>query len=314
MPRGLPRVKDMKMSLKKQHAVAAFLLAISLLALIPQLTLADQQPQNPTSTLTVTLSGTATSMNNGPSGPTNLNLAGVGSKDANQDLQIQNMTGSLSIGSANFTVSDGHGSATSHGAIALFANVSPNATQLFLHGTMQGNNVTFNAPESHLSSISLLTLSGSINMNGTARTSSGANTIANSTTVDTPQSSVIALQTNTSATLSANVTKQSPAIANSTTTSASNSTEIAAIQVGTSNTTTMSQQTNKTTTHDPSPSQNVTVTVTQSNNQTISVTQTVASVTVTQTVTTTVANVTITQTNATTTATNSTFTTSTSGP
>jgi hypothetical protein len=313
MPKGLPRVKDMKMSLKKQHAVAALILAISLLSLTPKLTLADQQPQNQASTVIINVSGNATSTSNGPSGATSLNLAGVGSKDVNQDLQLQNMTGSLNIGSVNFRVSDGHGSANSHGNIAIFASVSPNASQLFLHGTMQGNNVTFISPESHLSSIALLTLSGNIKVNGATGNNTSADTIGTSSTVNSLQSS-FASQSNSSFMLPGNVTVESLAANSTSAVLVSNRTVIEAITVSTSNSTTLSQSTNQTTIPPALPSQSVTVTVTQFSNHTVSVTQRVANVTVTQTETTTVTNVTITQPNATTTATNSTITTSTSGP
>lgn len=305
----------MKVPLKKEHAVAALLLAIALLSLTPKLTLADQQLQNPATTVIIHASGNATSTNSGPSEAANLNLIGVGSKDANQDLQLQNMTGSLSIGSSNFTVSDGHGSATSHGNIALFATVSPNASQLFLHGTIQGNDVTFISPESHLSSMAFLILSGNINVNGATENNTSADTTGTNTSVSSLQSTFTAPQSDSSMTLQGNLTVQSLTEGNGTTTMfMSNNTLSEVVSSPTTRITTLSQSTNQTTTQPVSPLQSVTVTVTQFRNQTISVTQTVANVTVTQTETTTVTNATITQPNATTTATNSTITTSTSGP
>jgi hypothetical protein len=256
----------------------------------------------------ISVSGTATPINNGLSGSVNLNLTGAGSKGTNQDLQIQNITGSLNIGSTNLTVSNGHGSVNAYGEIAIFANTSLAGNELFLHGMIQGNNVAFVSPQSRLSALSLLTLSGNISVNGVEVYSANLSTIRNSTiTAANVTSSVLALQISNSPTLQGNVTVQTVSVATSTaSTSVSNRTASEALAVTVSNTAT-SAVTNETAAPKAPPPQNVAVTVTQFDNQTISVTHTVANVTITYTTTTTVASMTITQANTTTTTSNSTI-------
>jgi hypothetical protein len=296
----------------KETTIVGLLLIISLISLTPKLILADQAPSQ-AGMVVISASGTATSINHGLSGSAILNLTGTGSKDMNQDLLIQNITGSLNIGSTNLTVSDGHGSVNSYEEITIFANTSLAGNELFLQGMIQGNSVAFVSPQSHLSVLSLLTLSGSISVNGVEINSASLSTIRNSTGTEAKvTSSVSARQISNASTLQGNVTVQTVSVAYSTTsTSVSNRTTSQAFAVTVSNTATASAITNETATlKAPSP-QNVAVTVTQFNNQTISVTHTVANVTITYTTTTTVASMTITQANTTRTTSNSAITTTT---
>ncbi len=301
----------MKAPLTHQYFVALFV-TIAILSLAPTLAHADQQSQPETITLNMT--GQATAIGNGLSGASTLTLTANAYKNSNQWLMIQNVTGSLQIGSTNFQITGGQGSVSNSGAAALFANTNSGKGQLILQGTMNGQTLTFGTP-SQLASTCYLSLSGTINETAGSVGSlnaNPANTDGNSTslvtslgndsqTTNSTASSTVELQ-NATNTQSDNMT--STTYANSTLSSTLNS----------STNSTVPASGNVPPASGLTSAANVTVTKSEYVNQTISVTQTVANATVSYTVTYTVANTTITQGNVTT-AVNATATMTTStGP
>jgi len=169
-----------------QYLPAVLFLILSIFSLTPTFTRADQQSQP--ETITIDASGQAAAISSGPSGAASLKLTAEAYNNSNGWLMIQNVTGVLQIGSTDFTITGGQGSASKVGAIAIFADTTTGKGQLILHGFMNGNSVTFGAP-SQLASTSYLTLSGNINNSAkqtvvptTSITANSPNTVENVTT------------------------------------------------------------------------------------------------------------------------------------
>ena len=312
-------------------AFVTLLLMVSILSLTPALAHADQQASV---TVVINATGEATPTNSGGNQLASLTLSGSGYINSNKWVIIDNLAGSLKIGSTNYTITAGHGSVNTYGEIAIFADT--NSGQLILYGTENGDGVTFDVP-SQLTSVASLSLNGSLNqMNGSA---SPASPVSNSTDAasanETPSSANITQSGNTTqgpTSITANsthsVTLNTTSATNSsvvTTTTVSNtsattpyssttystSTDSSTLSSSTINSTTMSSTTLTGSSNVPlnPPTQgNVTVTVTQYVSQTTSATQTVANVTISYTVTTTVANTTVTVGNVTSTVTSTTGT------
>ena len=154
---------------KAKHAVVLLLLFASLFSLMPTVTLADQQSQP--GTTTISLSGQAipfdTGNGTGPPTSATLNLAGQVQRTGDSEFNIQNLTGSLQIGSTSYTVYNGQGSASQDGTVWIIATTNSNVDdhQLVLNGNIQGNSLTFPAPMSRLTTQFLLALNGDISMN-----------------------------------------------------------------------------------------------------------------------------------------------------
>ena len=119
MPRG---EEEMKSSPTHQYFFAALLVTIAILSLTPTLAHADQQPQP--EPITLDLTGQATAIGTGLAGTSTLNLTADAYKNSNQWLIIQNVTGSLDIGSTAFQITGGHGSVSNFGAAAIFADTN----------------------------------------------------------------------------------------------------------------------------------------------------------------------------------------------
>jgi hypothetical protein len=280
----------MKAALRREYTLAILLITASLISLTP--TRANPLPQ--THAITINATGQATRItDSGLSGPATLTLTAYAYNDSNQALQIQNATGVLQIDSANYTITNGHGNANKFGDIFIIGDTSPDTGQLFLHGTLQGNNLAFVSPESRLASLASLALSGSI----TTGTPQQTNPIATSTTSNN-NSTVLSTHSNTTqnANMTLAKTQSNSSAENVTQTTTLNTTLVEQTNVtqlastsGSNSTTTFSALSNQTVPYSPGTSNNVTVTVTQ----------TVTDVTITNTITVTVANVTITQTNMT---------------
>ena len=173
------------MNATQQQISAALLLTFSILSLTTTVTLADQQTQIKLETITITASGTATPIGSGPSGTATLTLNGIAYTNSNHWLMVQNVSGSLQIGSTSYTIIDGHGSVSAADAAAIFAETNDGKGQLILQGTMTGNTATFDMP-SQLASTSYLSLSGTITTSPTQQTTnlavSSTNTVGSATT------------------------------------------------------------------------------------------------------------------------------------
>ncbi len=173
----------MKATLTQQRLFAALFVTIAILSLTPALAHADQQSQ--TQTIALDMNGQATAIGNGLSGASTLKLTGDAYTNSNHWLIIQNVTGSLQIGSTTIPITGGQGSVKNAGATAIFADTNSGKGQLILIGTMNNNTVTFNSPESQLASTAYLSLSGTVNeTTGNLGTNPG-NTNTNSTSLTT---------------------------------------------------------------------------------------------------------------------------------
>ncbi len=224
---------------KAKYAVVLLLLFASLFSLMPTVTLADQQSQP--GTTTISLSGQAipfdTGNGTGPPTSATLNLAGQVQRTGDSEFNIQNLTGSLQIGSTSYTVYNGQGSASQDGTVWIIATTNSNVDdhQLVLNGNIQGNSLTFPAPMSRLTTQFLLALNGDISMNDEQASSMVGNATMN------------ANGSNASYTPLANttLTQNSTILENMTTSSVNNTTE-ATNATQTLNNTTMVQFTNPT--------------------------------------------------------------------
>ena len=194
----------MKAILTQQRLFAALFVTIAILSLTPALAHADQQSQP--QTIALDMNGQATAIGNGLSGASTLKLSADAYTNSNQWLIIQNVTGSLQIGSTTIQITGGQGSVKTAGAAAIFADTNSGKGQLILIGTMNNNTATFNSPESQLASTSYLSLSGTVNeTTGNVGTNPG-NTNSNSTSLTTvPPNST---QTTNSSTTSSTVELQ----------------------------------------------------------------------------------------------------------
>lgn len=262
-----------------RHALILVLLAVSLFSVTPA---RADQIQVQVGTVVFHLTGQANSMNStvGALGSAALDLSGGIHGDGQGGLVMQNMTGNLQIGSANYTISKGDGSSNRLGEFAIFGQ--SNSGELVLHGIIQNNiTVTTNAPPSRLSSIAYLALSGSIALNISANSS---------VMIESSQNATSTVENRTSTSSSVNSTQQyafSSSNANFTSQSAI-STENA-----TQNTSNVTTSLSQTASYALPGQSNAAITTTQFNNQTITVYEkTVANGTVTQTTTTTVTDTT----------------------
>ena len=169
----------MNSSLKAKYAVVLLLLLASLFSLLPTISLADQQSQLGTTTISLTGQAIPFDTGNGTATSATLNLAGGVQRTGDSEFSIQNLTSSLQIGSLSYTVFNGQGNATQDGVISIVATTSSNVDdhQLVLDGTIQGNTLTFPAPSCRLTTQFFLALNGDITMND----EQGSNMIGNAT-------------------------------------------------------------------------------------------------------------------------------------
>ena len=272
---------------KRRYTLAIILLAVSLIAVAPTITRADQQTQN--GTITIDATGQATPIDKKAScGQATLSLAGSVHTEGNDQLKINSLTGNLQVGSNAYPISNGQGEANKKGKIEINAKSNGNGNhnyELTLHGNMQGNSLTFDSKESKLSSLCFLSLSGQANINVNQSGSSSSSSSTSESETETHSESGAATVTQT-------VTVTQTLNNNATSTVFSNQTVTQTVNNGTTTT----AFNNQTVTQTITQPQNVTITTTQFNNHTITVTatSTVANSTITQTTTTTVANTTIT--------------------
>ncbi len=268
----------MKRSLSR-HAIVLTLLAVSLFSITPA---HADQIQVQIGTVVFHLTGQANSMNTtvGSLGSATLDLTGEIHGDSGGGQVIENLTGSLQIGSANYSIFTGNGKSNGLGEFAIFGQSS--SGELVLHGIIKDNStVTTDAPPSRLSSIAYLSLSGSMTLNITGNTIMNVEATQNVTgTAENRTSigSVNSTQYEYSSSSISNFTSQQSEVSSETATQ------------NTSNVTNLNQ-----TVSYALPGQSSTIA--QFNNQTITVhtSETVANSTITQTVTTTVADTTVTQ-------------------
>src|SRR5208337_2629854 len=127
--------KAMKRKLS-HHARVLTLLAVSLFSITPA---HADQIQGQIGTVVFRLTGQANSMNTpvGAVGSATLDLTGETHGDGEGGLVIGNLTGSLQIGSANYSIFTGNGTSNRLGEFAIFGQSS--SGELVLHGIIQHN-------------------------------------------------------------------------------------------------------------------------------------------------------------------------------
>ena len=290
----------MKRKAVDRYVFALVLVATAFFSLSPAR--ADQaQPQ--LGTVVFHLAGRATSMNSTSSlGLASLDLTGGGLGDGQGGLMIQNLSGTLQIGFANYSIFTGDGKSDMLGNLMMLGESS--SGELVLQGIIKHNStVTTDATLSRLASLAYLALSGSMLLtempSGSATsgelTQNAVGTVGNFTNVNSSVNSTTATQSASSLSSVGNFTVQ---------TSSEN------ISLSESSATSLGQIT-------PTlvmPEQNITMASTQFGNHTITVyvSSTVANITITETTTTTIADTTttvvssVTGSNTTVTVTNST--------
>jgi len=269
---------------KRRFGIALVLLTASVLALYPTMTL--EKPQLGNASISIEADGQALPIGKGkPSSSgssASLTLSGTVRTSNDGELKLDDLTGSLQVGSAGYVITGGKGEANKKGKIEINAKTSDagKKLELILHGNTQGDTIIFDSKESKLSSLYFLSLKGQVAI--TMPTTS-------TTTTENPVETVTVTVTQ-----------------NNTTTET-----VTQIQ---ENTVTVTETSNQTTTETATqtitePATTSTITVTETSNQTLTetttqtVTETLPIVTVTETITVTFSNST-----ATATSTNSTQT------
>jgi len=322
-----------------QSTFAALLLAISILSLTPTLVRATQQ--NPSYPVTINATGQATAVGPGPSGATSLKLAAIAYKNTDNWLIIQNTTGTLTISSTPYQLTGGQGSVNQYGDIAIFADTDSGRAQLILHGTSNGNAISF-TPPSELASIAYLSLTGTLTQDteqaasstvGATTTFTNASTKTATNQTQANNFNIISTSTSSHAQntteANANMTSTSYATLPATTSNNANSTtnSVAAVPltqtISETNSTSVTNMTSTSATEmigsnatqSTTLNGNVSAAVAQASGNvtftqylTISTTQTVANTTINYTATTTVANITLSQATVITTVANTTVT------
>jgi hypothetical protein len=234
------------------------------------LTRADQNNSNGS----VTINATGQAFPIGKTGNSSSAILNLSGAVGGEEVKFEGLTGNLQIGSTNYALKDGQGQANSNGEVELHAkaNGGHNGLELTLHGKLQGSSVVFSMPESKLSSLYLLSLTGQMTLSASTTTnSSGGND------------------------------NEGEGHSNGHSTTVTQTQNITVFEISTK-----TQNNTQTITQTIATPQNVTVT--EFSNSTITVIQTGTNSTITETTTSTVANTTITET---TTAANTTITVST---
>jgi hypothetical protein len=149
---------------KPKFGLALMLLSASVLALYPTITL--EKPQQGSALVSVKADGKAFQNQKGKASSTfssaTLTLYGSVRLKGDGALELDDLAGSLQIGLANYTITSGSGEVNKKGTIEINAKTSDASKklELKLHGSNQGDSVTFDSKESKLSSLYFLSLTG----------------------------------------------------------------------------------------------------------------------------------------------------------
>ena len=149
---------------KGRLGLALVLLTASVVALYPTMTL--EKTQHGSAVVSIKASGQAFQNSKGKASSifssAALTLHGSVDIKSNGGLELDNLAGSLQIGIANYTIARGNGEVNKKGTIEINAKTSDagKTLELILHGSTQGDNVTFDAKQSKLSSLYFLSLKG----------------------------------------------------------------------------------------------------------------------------------------------------------
>jgi hypothetical protein len=153
---------------KRQFGLALLLMTASVLALYPTMTL--ETPQQKSAVVSIKANGQAfLNVKGKPSGNFSaaaLTLYGSVRSDCIGGLELGDFAGSLQIGLANYTVTNGEGGFNKKNNIDINAKAggAGKKLDLILHGTTQNNTVVFDPKGSRLSSLYFLSLKGTANV------------------------------------------------------------------------------------------------------------------------------------------------------
>ncbi len=149
---------------KRKYGLALVLLTASVLALYPTMSL--EKSQNGSAVVSIKADGKAFQNQKNKASSTfssaALTLYGSVAPKGNGGLELDDLAGSLQIGIANYTITSGSGEVNKKGTIEINAKTSDagKKLELKLHGSTEGDNVTFDAKESKLASLYFLSLKG----------------------------------------------------------------------------------------------------------------------------------------------------------
>ena len=160
---------------KHRNQLALLLVAVSFLALVPTLTSATQPVQLGTlefGTIAINATGQATPLDKGKGSPSpaTLSLNGTANEQGFGGLGLDHLRGFLLIGSTNYTILDGQGEVNKNGDAQINAQVNDGKhwnwhwNELDLHGSIQGTSAVFSSPQSKLSSLYFLSLTGEVSL------------------------------------------------------------------------------------------------------------------------------------------------------
>jgi len=149
---------------KRQTAIALTLLMASLVALSPAISL--EKPLQAPGTIYITANGQAFTKGSakctGTGSSVTLTLTGPMQTEGKNEIKLKNLSGSLTIGSTNYAISDGKGEVNKKGKLEINGKTSngDRKLELILHGTMNDDKIAFDCSQSKLSSLFFLSLTG----------------------------------------------------------------------------------------------------------------------------------------------------------
>jgi len=157
----------------RQIALVLALLVSSTISLYPAI--AFEKPQQGSTPISIDAYGQAFSIPKAKSksvtADASLTLLGSVQSKGQGEMKLYALTGTLRIGSTNYTITEGKGEVNNEGSMEIKGKTSDgNRTlELALHGCIQGTNVTFTQPESKLSSHYFLSLTGKATLDQTPK-------------------------------------------------------------------------------------------------------------------------------------------------
>jgi hypothetical protein len=185
---------------KQKAAIAALLIAVSVLSLQPGITLAA--PNSGSTAISMNAFGQAVPIGGGENkgSQTNATLTLLGNcRHVGNQLKFTTISGTLQVGSTSYSLSGGQGESNANGELEIRAKSSRNKgnLELVLHGYLQGNNVTFTQPQSKLASLFFLSLAGQLDDSTDNTNSTTTNMTQNQTTTMTQGNMTMQQQTST---------------------------------------------------------------------------------------------------------------------
>jgi hypothetical protein len=194
---------------KRQYALALMLLTASVLAIYPGMTL--EKPQG-LGTISISASGQAyprgTAKCTGSGLEANLILMGSVRTEGNGEVKLSALSGTLQAGTETYVIADGAGEINKKGKMQINAKTSDSdhRLELVLHGSVQGDTAVFSCPESKLSSLYCLALSGTASMTSDTTSATTSSIAPETVTVTVTQENTVTMTEDSNQTLTETVT------------------------------------------------------------------------------------------------------------